>query len=236
MRAFLTGSRAYGMPRGGSDIDLIVFTNKECLDTLIELADDRTTGSGGDTGSLRFGRLNLICVTDPLDYQAWEEGTEKLISRKPVTRDEAIGVFRRLFDKAQLFKDKPEPPHPSSLMGVEVKLLELVRVPGTRQLWPADFESFITKIEFTPDDKLHWGVCADWLGEQDEPELADGFRWVSKRPSVEVKEVGGAWEFGDLPHAVRACYSIYGGFDLKTVPGLVASLVFALKKVREDAL
>lgn len=233
MRAFLTGSRAYGVPRSTSDIDLVVFLTPEEIDVLIDTGAFDAGGSGTGMGnvSVRFGGLNLICLIDITDYEIWAEGTKRLIERAPVTRQEAVAMFDRLYAKVK----NPEPQHPSSLMGVEVKLLELVRVPGTRKLWPSDFESFIAKIEFAPADKLHWGVCADWLDEQDEPELADGFRWVSKRPSVEVKEVGGAWEFGGLPHAVGACYSVYGGFDLTTVPGLVASLVFALKKVREDA-
>lgn len=231
MRAFLTGSRAYGTPRETSDTDLVVFVTEKDIEVLISQGHQRDFGSGTGLGnvSLRFGGMNLICLTDITDYEIWAEGTKRLIERAPVTRQEAVAMFDRLYEKVKKLELRKPP------VGVEVKLLELVRVPGTRQLWPADFESFITKIESAPDDKLHWGVCADWLDEQDEPELADGFRWVSKRPSVEVKEVGGAWEFGGLPHAVRACYSVYGGFDLKTVPGLVASLVFALKKVREDA-
>ena len=45
---------------------------------------------------MRFGKLNLIVCTEPLIYQAWKDGTEKLIAEKPVTRERAVEVISKL--------------------------------------------------------------------------------------------------------------------------------------------
>lgn len=53
-------------------------------------ADD---GEGSNTPhglSLRFGNLNLLCPANRAAYDVWKTGTEQLIARKPVTRDEAV--------------------------------------------------------------------------------------------------------------------------------------------------
>lgn len=42
---------------------------------------------------LRFGKLNLICVTSDEFFGIWEKGTAELKAKSPVTRDAAIAHF-----------------------------------------------------------------------------------------------------------------------------------------------
>lgn len=99
LRSFITGSRAYGIPKKGSDVDLVVLVSYETLELLKTLADrvvevteqqdyDKTMLMTG--ASLCFGRLNLIVVTDPDLFHIWRDGTEFLKTKKPVTREKAV--------------------------------------------------------------------------------------------------------------------------------------------------
>ncbi len=106
MKAFLTGSRVYGAPRPDSDIDLVVFMDREEAQRLhylaAQLADDfgETYDEETPGASLRFGNLNLIVCTDESRYRSWAIGTKDLEiiaeEAKPVTRLEAIRCFRIL--------------------------------------------------------------------------------------------------------------------------------------------
>lgn len=99
MKAFVTGSRVYGEPHPASDIDLIVLIEGDDQ-ALLEVMSDSNRESGGD--SLTFGGLNLICVHDQRAYDVWRQGTNELIARKPVTRDDAVETFRRLRKAAKV--------------------------------------------------------------------------------------------------------------------------------------
>ncbi len=241
MKAFITGSRAYGTPRTTSDVDLVVLVTAEELDVLEEMGYAHPNNSGTLMGnlSLQFGRMNLIVLTDPSDYSVWLEATTRLIERKPVIRREAVELFDRLLHKRNSGDDVQKLKiHRELSMGVQVSLLRLVSVAGTRGLWPADFEGKISKIEEDTNEKTAWGVTADWLDENDEPVLADAFRWVCNRKTLSVKKYGGSftaeWRAEGLPHAVAAHYSVFG-YNTSTLPGLAAAIAGALKKVREDA-
>jgi hypothetical protein len=104
--SFLTGSRVYGTPRADSDIDLVVLMSGDALCKLIEIAEsqDSLGASGGeqyeDGRSLRFGKLNLLCVTQERHFNAWRIGTEELEHMKPVTRDFAIEHLAAIRRKA----------------------------------------------------------------------------------------------------------------------------------------
>lgn len=115
--AFLTGSRVYGEPREDSDIDMVVSLTPEVLIDLRELADAKEPGmdepaSGGpDTDSLRFGRLNLICVTVEEDKELWWNGTQDLLEARrttgrPITREAAVAHFDSL--RRQMYQDLPQ--------------------------------------------------------------------------------------------------------------------------------
>jgi predicted nucleotidyltransferase len=110
MKAFITGSRAYGTPREDSDTDLVVMVSPDDMRRLRSQADITEDDEGeypedGHTGVLRFGKLNLLCVTQPDDYEAWREGTAELIARRPVTREEAVEVFTRKREAVQEARD-----------------------------------------------------------------------------------------------------------------------------------
>lgn len=122
MKAFLTGSRAYGHINDQSDIDLVVFVNRQDVEELFMLAPeidgsgmerpmdeaskkDRTEllkqidWDGPIACSLRFGNLNLLSVTNYVAYHVWIEGTKKLCNESPVTRKRAVEVFQELQKK-----------------------------------------------------------------------------------------------------------------------------------------
>lgn len=117
LAALLTGSRAYGTPRDDSDIDLVVFGTQELVETLTRLATreehpeikfNKGTGSSDRgleqcQGTFRFGRLNLIVVTDIRDFEIWKQGTANLRGMQDmsvnVTREDAIAHFRKLKDE-----------------------------------------------------------------------------------------------------------------------------------------
>lgn len=120
MKAFLTGSRAYGKPQPSSDIDLVVYCSKEDLAVLRQFDEGPDPRHMTNTGSepdkpfedgcgapLRFGRLNLLCITDPRAYAVWQEGTKQLLNLRdmtghPVSRDTAVELFRGLRERAGL--------------------------------------------------------------------------------------------------------------------------------------
>lgn len=71
------------------------------LSALIDAAEANAElgASGGeqyeDGRSLRFGPLNLLCVTDEKHFEVWREGTQELACKSPVTRDFAIEFLRK---------------------------------------------------------------------------------------------------------------------------------------------
>jgi predicted nucleotidyltransferase len=111
LKAFVSGSYAYGRPRPSSDIDLVVFVTEADLARIRRAAGRRRHGpskglmkprrSAADYQSLtgvpfRFGDLNLICVTDERAYKIWRTGTVRLKKRRPVTRETAVREFQRI--------------------------------------------------------------------------------------------------------------------------------------------
>lgn len=120
MKSFVTGSQAYGAVTNKSDVDLVVFVTKSELEILKKMCDsddrDRIKGKDSDAGpqfrggpaaSLRFGKLNLLAVTDPIAYAVWLEGTEELKKHSPVPRDAAIIFFDRMRRAAGLYSERP---------------------------------------------------------------------------------------------------------------------------------
>jgi predicted nucleotidyltransferase len=109
-RSFVTGSMAYGTPHENSDFDLVILVSFEDMirlrnfqyssmtefkenPDLFEVVNDGQDNydmSKCTTACLRFGKLNLIALTEERDFLIWKEGTEELIARKPVTREEAV--------------------------------------------------------------------------------------------------------------------------------------------------
>lgn len=109
MKAFLTGSQVYGTPRPDSDIDLAVLMTSEDATRLCELAGkDAMCAYRIEQGaSIKFGNLNVLVFVDENQFRAWKEGTEELIARKPVTRDEAIKALDAKEQEAFAFDSEP---------------------------------------------------------------------------------------------------------------------------------
>lgn len=100
MESLLTGSRVYGTPTDESDIDVVCLMSHDEFHALLAMADnpdcETRPASGKASQSLRFGKLNLICVT-PNEYDkftAWKDGTAHLKSIAPVTREAAVEHFK----------------------------------------------------------------------------------------------------------------------------------------------
>jgi hypothetical protein len=91
--AFLTGSRAYGVPREDSDIDIVMHCEDDELIDLL-FAHNEKPNKG-----IWFGRVNLIVVNAGM-YDLWREGTDALLAEKAkgevVTRAQAVEVFKAL--------------------------------------------------------------------------------------------------------------------------------------------
>jgi predicted nucleotidyltransferase len=85
MNAFLTGSRAYGTPREDSDVDVVILVSPEAENVLL--------GLGASGNGIRFGQLNLIICTEASRFDRWAEVTSQLVSRRPVSREDAIAEF-----------------------------------------------------------------------------------------------------------------------------------------------
>ena len=90
MKAFVTGSYAYGKPTKDSDVDLVVRIGQVASELLQTAIGDSQQEFKTYSKGLRFGKLNLLMCTTDAQYDAWLDGTLALVKREPVTRDEAI--------------------------------------------------------------------------------------------------------------------------------------------------
>lgn len=243
-RAFVSGSQVYGTPNNSSDVDLVILTDFASMEKLAPLASRVDTGSaeGSVDASLTFGRLNLICVGEPLDWAWWREGTDELRRSRPVFRQHAIDLLEikkeaALNSVVAAVNQISRQVYRGGRAVADIKLFDLVRVQNTKHLWPADFTDKVKQLETDPDDKGRYGVVADWLDENREPELAEAFRYVFKRPNVFVQQArhtkSASWDLSGLPPAVSAHFGLFG-FCVDTVPGLMAALAAALAKARAD--
>lgn len=122
LQVLLTGSRAYGKPRDDSDYDLVILVDEATFIALEDLQASpkfNTIKSSQDNGgvaeimmdrefedhtgygglNIKQGKLNLIVEMDVGRFDDWVTGTADLISRSPVTKEEAIRVFDELKKK-----------------------------------------------------------------------------------------------------------------------------------------
>ena len=108
MKAFLTGSRAYGAPRPDSDVDMVLLADENVITLLRAVCDagwldqenqyDANHSPGKSTGgSFKFGKLNIIAFSDEDRFMAWKIATGNLIRRDvPVDRMDARTEIRRV--------------------------------------------------------------------------------------------------------------------------------------------
>lgn len=102
-QAIFTGSRVYGKPMKGSDLDIVVLVTtaqRLLLEKLRDRTPDPKLGSESPAylGSeqYRFGKINLICCTDPVIFGIWTKGTQHCRKVGPVTRKKAIEIFEKI--------------------------------------------------------------------------------------------------------------------------------------------
>lgn len=89
MNAFLTGSRAYGTPRHDSDVDVVLLTDRETAAALQQAGTEvRVFADGG--WSVHVGPINIIGMSDSVQFAKWREGTDHLKTIAPVTREQAV--------------------------------------------------------------------------------------------------------------------------------------------------
>lgn len=91
MNAFITGSRSYGKPTADSDIDLVVLVDYATAEVLRGFSDQQSVAG---PPVIRFGKLNIIAVTNEAEFAMWKVATETLRRKKnnegrPIGRDEA---------------------------------------------------------------------------------------------------------------------------------------------------
>lgn len=108
MKSILTGSYVYGKPTRESDVDIVILCDKETAEILNDqLRPDSYFGRGNNhpsvDNSVRQGRINLIIETQEKAFNCWVEGTEQLVAKKPVKRDEAVKLFTKLRKKAGVY-------------------------------------------------------------------------------------------------------------------------------------
>ena len=94
--AFITGSRAYGIPRDDSDVDLVVRADGKTIKLLVELLGRHASDYDGDSVSIRTGGLNLHLCHDDKTFEKWERGTAILRDLAPISREQAVKTFSTL--------------------------------------------------------------------------------------------------------------------------------------------
>lgn len=105
MIAFLTGSQRYGTPTPDSDVDLVIRADPVEIAALMMLCDNQPEPlptkqypeGVSDSASLRFGRLNLIACANDETFHAWEGATNICVDMKPLTREVAVDIHKKVF-------------------------------------------------------------------------------------------------------------------------------------------
>jgi len=94
MKAFLTGSHAYGRPGPTSDIDLCVLVDPILAGKLRDMSES--------TKTVRFGKLNLILCESDTEFAAWKMTTKRLLQIKTATG----AIFDKVAAHAEMEKDR----------------------------------------------------------------------------------------------------------------------------------
>ena len=133
---------------------------------------------------------------------------------------------------------------------IRVSLLDLVLVKDARHLWPEDFHALVTAAEEEPDDRLRFGVIADWCDEQDEPVFGAAWRWLHNRPYTALPKAHGVrvyrhragygeyhrWDMSNLPQWVANAPTAHRRFEQcdRTMAALVADFAYQLAAVKKE--
>lgn len=103
MKAFLTGSQIYGIPKPESDVDLVIFTDTDTEQSLILQSDNGKI-------PCMYGNLNIIICDDIRKYNAYLLGRDMCLQEIPVTRERAIELHKQAFKELDVsyFKESGE--------------------------------------------------------------------------------------------------------------------------------
>lgn len=119
--AFVTGSRAYGVPKADSDIDLAVLVSPADAARLCEVCapedgakpgrDSNTRDFSVKSYSFRFGKLNLLAFVCPVAFAAWQTANAAMVSyardEGALSRDDAIKYLRAVGEHHRTQEDAP---------------------------------------------------------------------------------------------------------------------------------
>lgn len=117
-------------------------------------------------------------------------------------------------------------------MKIEFTLKKLVEVgrehkihwssPALTSFYPPQFYDLLKACHAKPPDRTPFGATADWCDENDEPELAQGFRLIHDNPNWFVGTIDGDWV-------------VSGGVTGRIVVGTagIAALALAVRDRRE---
>lgn len=116
-----------------------------------------------------------------------------------------------------------------------IKLLDLVSISNTRHLWPKEFDGLVKAWEETKNnDQL--GIIADWLDDNDEPELAHAFRWCYQR-NIRILETGFTNGFYISKNDLPLCLQYTGGISATStnvgICGIMAHIAGMFASIRE---
>lgn len=93
MRAFITGSRAFGYATPTSDLDLVIYADESIKVQLTKLSESERT--------IKFGQLNLIVVTSEEEYSAFLLAKKRCLNYRVENKEESKAIHdktRKEFD------------------------------------------------------------------------------------------------------------------------------------------
>lgn len=115
---FFTGSRVYGTPRRGSDLDLVLLVDEGEVAELLAVTQDTFHDSSNYPGKtskpFQFGQMNVIACYTREVYDAWREARDRCVALKatagrPISRDEAVATHTQVFRERGLYDHRVEP-------------------------------------------------------------------------------------------------------------------------------
>ena len=132
---------------------------------------------------------------------------------------------------------------------IQISLLDLVLVKDSRHLWPEEFHALVLAAEEFPDERIRFGVIADWCDERGEDVYGAAWRWLHNRPFIDHPKSGVRvfrrragygeyvrWELDNLPKWVAHAPTSHRRFEMcdRTLAALVADFAYQLQAVKGE--